>query len=96
MIYEIFNSVDGATLGYRVGLERAKQTCERCGAVRDNKTGTITVMDYLPAREGFYVLDMRDTVKAGPFPTREEARSKADFENMASDTNSFHVYRQEV
>jgi len=95
MIYEIFNAVDGSTQGYKFGEEAAKRFIDRVGGVwRDEKTGKALVFDFLPAREGFYVLDMRDVVKAGPFVTHAEATRKADFENMSSDTNSFRVFAQ--
>jgi len=81
-VFEIFDCVSGDTLGYRCSEARARQTAERCGAQ----------FDYLPAKgEGFYVSDMHDNMKAGPFADRGEASRKADFENMASDVNSFHV-----
>lgn len=92
MIYEIFNAVDGRPAGRRFGLERVKQTLDRLEAV----TIPGVVYDYLPGREGYYVLDMRDAVKAGPFVRPEAAKEYADFEDMCSDTNSFRVYRQEL
>jgi hypothetical protein len=95
-VFEIFNAVDGKTAGYRFGIERAKQTVERCSNIPN------TVYDYLPAREGFYILDMRDNVKipalrdatAVCFPTEADAQGYADFQNQGSDTNSFRVFEQ--
>lgn len=88
-IFEIFNCVDGSTQGYRTSEARAKETCERVPAHILN--GTAVYLDYLPAKDGFYVVDMRDNVKAGPFADGWEANRNADFENMASDFNSFRV-----
>lgn len=88
-IFEIFNCVNGQTQGYRVGLIRAKQTVERIPSYVQN--GKRVVLDYIPATDGFYVLDMRANVKAGPFETRDEAQRHADFENQSTDLNSFHV-----
>lgn len=93
-IFEIFNSVDGATLGHRFGEARAKQTVERCGAVRDNATGALTVMDYLPAKPGFYVLDMRDNVKEFWQDNRGKAEASVMIHNQSSDTNSFRIFEQ--
>lgn len=87
-IFEIFNCVDGKTQGYRHTEARAVQTVDRCNAI--SYKGFYA--DYLPAKdEGFYIVDMRDNVKAGPFPDRADAQRKSDFENMATDVNSFHV-----
>lgn len=95
MIFEIFNCFDGETHGYRFGEEATKKTLERLPALYvEDKNGKTYSFDYLPARCGFYVLDMRNTVKFGPYPTHADATKKSDFENMASDTNSFHVYEQ--
>jgi len=90
-IFEIFNAVNGATLGYRTSEKRAKETCERTPPYRDTKTGGMVVLDYLPALNGFYVLDMRDDVKGGRYLDRGNADKASDFENMASDVNSFRV-----
>lgn len=94
MIFEIFNSVDGKTHGYRSDEEKAEKFCNSLGGLVDEATGKQIYYDYLPARCGFYVLDMRNTVKFGPYLTHADATKKSDFENMASDTNSFHVYEQ--
>lgn len=90
-IFEIFNAVNGATLGYRTSEIRAKQTCERTPPYRDNKTGNLMVLDYLPALNGWYVLDQKDNVKGGQYLARINADKAADFENMASDVNAFRV-----
>lgn len=87
-IFEIFNCATGRTEGYRFGEKLARETADRCTGANG------TVYDYLPAKDGFFVLDMRDNVKAGPFATKAEASRKADFEDMASDTNSFRVFEQ--
>jgi hypothetical protein len=84
-IFEIFDPVTGKTEGYRHGRRVARSLIDRLenyGHIRD----------YLPAaREGFYVVDMRDFVKDGPFADRTAAQNKADFENLANDYNSFTV-----
>lgn len=95
MIYEIFNAVNGSTQGYRFGEEAARKLIERVpNAMWEEKSGEIIVLDYLPAMQGFYVLDMRDSVKAGPFAERITAQRIADMENLGSDTNSFRVFYQ--
>ena len=82
-IFEIFNPVDGKTEGFRHTEKRARDlvaNLERYGHIRD----------FLPASsDGFYVVDMKGCVKAGPFTNRTDASGKADFENMANDYNSF-------
>lgn len=81
-VFEVFDSRDGKPQGYRHTERKALETCERIGGF----------MDYLPAREeGFYVIDMRDFVKAGPFECRRDAEDRAGFENRANDNNSFSV-----
>lgn len=81
-VFEIFDCRNGKTLGHRASEARARETAERCGAL----------FDYLPDyREGFFVADMRDNIKAGPFANRVRAERIAEFENMASDVNSFRV-----
>lgn len=96
MIYEIFNAVNGETQGYRVGLQRAKETVERCDRV--HVAGFVA--DYLPAKEGWYVVDMHDRVTTRrdgkPFESQRDADNFADYENQANDNNSFRSYRQEV
>lgn len=94
MIYEIFNSVDGTTHGYRSDEAKAEKFCNSLGGLIDEASGKQIYYDFLPARCGFYVLDMRNAIKAGPFATRTDAERKSDFENQSSDTNSFHVYEQ--
>lgn len=89
-IFEIFDPVTGKTEGYRCGKVRAVQTCERL-----EKYGHIR--DYLPVeKEGFYVVDMHDHVKSGPWSDQRMAQGKADFENMCSDVNSFRVVQHEL
>ena len=80
-IFEIFNAVDGSTQGFRTSEQAAKSACYQIKAY----------WDYLPAKDGFYIVDMRDNVKAGPFVDGWEASRKADFMNMADDFNSFRV-----
>jgi hypothetical protein len=92
MIYEIFNAVDGKTQGFRCGISRTTETIRKFDAI--NIPGY--VVDYVPAREGFYVIDMRECVKAGPFQTRDEAQRNADWENQCNDFNSFSVVKQEL
>jgi len=82
-VFEIFDPVTGNTEGYKT-LDGAKTFCdrmERAGYIRD----------YVPAtQEGFYVVDMRGTVKAGAM-MKDDAERKASFENQANDHNSFSV-----
>lgn len=86
-IFEIFDPVTGKTEGYRHGISKARDLIDRL-----EKYGHIR--DYLPAsQEGFYVVDMRDNVKAGPFPDHYEAKRVSDFEDMANDYNAFRVVR---
>lgn len=83
-VFEVFDCPSGKTLGFREGADVAKRTCERA---MPN-----AVLDYLPAKEiGFYVVDMNGFVKFGPFNDRDTASRKSDFENMATDVNSYHV-----
>ena len=98
-IFEIFNCQEGAKLGLRHGEKRARETVARLdGAkVEYKKTGLASVFDYAPAKEeGFFVVDMGDNVKAGPFASRDAAERKASFEDMASDTNSFRVVEHRI
>lgn len=88
-IFEIFDPVTGNTEGYKTrdGADQFIARMDRAGYVRD----------FLPATgEGFYVVDMRGAVKFGPVADRNEAMRKADFENMASDYNSFSVVEHHV
>lgn len=91
-IFEIFNAVNGETQGYRFGEVRARQTVARC----DNVNVPGFVADWLPAKDGFFIVDIRDNVKDGPFGDCRTAQAKADFENQGSDTNSFRVYQQVI
>lgn len=84
-IFEIFDSVDGRTQGYREGEDIALQTCERAGRYGH------TSLDYLPARDGFYVVDMRGFVRGHAYADRDLAERNANMENMATDTNAYHV-----
>lgn len=85
-IFEIFNCNDSETsLGRRYGEKRANQTCDRLSASGD-------VYDYLPERkEGFYVVDMGDNVKAGPFANEADAKRESDFLDLSHDYNAFRV-----
>jgi len=83
-IFEIFDPVTGDTEGYktREGADRYIARMEAAGFVRD----------WLPAKdEGFYVVDMRGSVKFGVAFIKANADRYADFENMGSDTNSYTV-----
>lgn len=81
-VFEIFDSRDGKAQGFRHTERKALETCTRIGGS----------MDYLPASaEGFYVVDMRDFVKDGPFADHRDAIDRAGFHNMATDNNSFSV-----
>jgi hypothetical protein len=39
---------------------------------------------------------MRENVKSGPFIAKHQAEADASWNNMGSDTNSFHVVEQRV
>lgn len=81
-MYEIFNPVDGRTQGYKRTEADAIAFCKRCEPA---------FLDYLPARDGYYIVDMRGNVKEYAGEDYSKARNKADYLNMGSDTNSYSV-----
>lgn len=86
-IFEIFDCLTGKTQALRHTERKAIETCQRI-AGSDGFSG----LDCLPySKEGFYVVDMRDFVKAGPFADKDDADKRCMVENQSSDTNSFHV-----
>lgn len=87
-IFEVFTCHNGKTQGYRFGEARAIETIERL-----ERAGCVA-HDYLPARDGFYVLDMTNNVKAGPFEDHASAQKQSDWQDMCHDYNSFRVMRQ--
>jgi hypothetical protein len=100
-IFEIFTAHDGRTQGYRHTEAVAKRTCDRINPVGPDglmRKGA-PFHDYLPSpHEGFYVVDMRGFVKAGPFmsagrpnASRADAELRCMVENQGSDSNSFSV-----
>ncbi|RQW42795.1 hypothetical protein [Novosphingobium sp. LASN5T] len=92
-IYEIFTSHNGRTQGFREGEDMARRTCERINPVGPDgllRKGA-PFHDYLPAPEGFYVVDMRGFVQGRGYSTKEGAMRAAGALNLSSDTNSYHV-----
>lgn len=94
-IFEIFNSVNAKTFGYRTSESRAKETVERTPKYYDGN-GVLVVLDYLPAREAYFVLNMRDMVKGSGYATEAEAQKAADWENMCNDYDAFRVVKNTV
>lgn len=80
-MFEVFNTVTGATLGYFSSAGAAGQMAESCGGG----------YDYERAPAGFYVVGMAGRAVGKAYASREAAQSAADMRNMGSDCDSFSV-----